>query len=139
MPVHFKRQAQVGALLFNKALTEVSAEYSDYSNVFLAENAAELPENIGINEYAIKLEKSKKPLFSLIYSLEPIELETMKSYIKINLANSFIQLFKSPAGAPIFFNRKPNRSLRFCMDYHGLNNITIKNRYLLPLIGKLLD
>ena len=32
-------------------------EYSDYSNVFLAENAAELSENTGINEHAIKLEK----------------------------------------------------------------------------------
>ena len=51
--------AQVGALLFDKSLTEVPAEYSDYSNVFLAKNTAELLENIGINEHAIELEKGK--------------------------------------------------------------------------------
>ena len=34
---------------------------------------AELPENIKINEYAIKLEKGKQPPFELIYSLDPIE------------------------------------------------------------------
>ena len=75
MPVHSERQAQieaedhidaqgqsraqVGALIFNKAPTEVPAEYSDYSNVFSAENAAELPENTGMNEYTIKLEEGK--------------------------------------------------------------------------------
>ena len=59
MPMHSKKQTQVGALLFDKALTEVSAEYSDYSDVFSAENVAELPENTGINEHAIKLKKSK--------------------------------------------------------------------------------
>ena len=63
MAVHSKKQAQieleVKALLFNKAPTEVLAEYSDYCNVFSAENAAKLLENIGMNEYAIILEEGK--------------------------------------------------------------------------------
>ena len=37
MPVHFEKQAHVKALLFYKALTKISAEYFNYSNVFLAE------------------------------------------------------------------------------------------------------
>ena len=37
------------------------------------------------------------------------------------------------------FDKKPDRSLRFCVDYWSLNNITIKNLYPLPLIGKSLD
>ena len=114
-------------------------EYSDYSNVFSTKNAAELPENIGINEYTIKLEEGKQPPFGSIYSLGPVELETLKTYIKINLANGFISPSKSPAGALILFNRKPDGSLRLCVDYRGLNNITIKNRYPLPLIGESLD
>ena len=59
MPVHSKRQAQIGALLFNEAFTEVLAEYSDYSNVFSVEYAAEFPENTRINEHAIKLKEGK--------------------------------------------------------------------------------
>ena len=139
MPVHSEKQAQVGALLFDKAPTKVLAEYFDYSNVFSAENAAELPENTGINEHAIELEEGKQPPFGPIYSLGPVELETLKTYIKTNLANGFIRPFKSPAGAPIFFDNKPNGSLRLCVNYWGLNNITIKNRYPLPLIGESLD
>ena len=134
-----QNKAQVGALLFDKVLTEVLAEYSDYSNFFSVENAAELPENTRMNEHAIKLEEGKQPLFGPIYSLGPVELETLKIYIKTNLANGFIRPSKSPARAPILFDRKPDRSLRLCVDYWGLNNITIKNRYPLPLIGESLD
>ena len=139
MLLYFKKQVQVGALLFDKASTEVSAKYSDYSNVFSTENAAELPENTKINEHAIKLKKGKQPSFGPIYSLGPIELETLKIYIETNLANGFIWPFKSPTKAPILFDKKPDRSFYFYIDYRSFNNITIKNKYLLLLIDKLLD
>ena len=127
------------ALLFDETPIEVPVEYSDYCNVFSAENAAELPENTGMNEHAIELEKGKKLPFGSIYSLGLVELETLKTYIETNLVNGFIRPSKSPAGAPILFNRKPDRSLRLCVNYWGLNNITIKKRYPLPLIGESLD
>ena len=141
--MYSKRQAQikaqVGALLFNETPTEVPIEYFDYNNVFSAEYTAELPENTGMNEYAIKLEEGKQLSFGPIYSLEPIELEILKTYIKTNLANSFIRPSKSPVGALILFDKKPNRSLCLCVDYWGLNNLIIKNRYPLSLIGESLD
>ena len=51
---------------------------------------AKFPEYIGINDYTIELEKNKQSTFCPIYSLKPIKLETLKTYIKTNLANSFI-------------------------------------------------
>ena len=63
----------------------------------------------------------------------------LKTYIKANLASGFIRPSKSPAGALILFVRKKNGSLCLCVDYRGLNNLTIKNRYPLPLIGESLD
>ncbi len=63
----------------------------------------------------------------------------MKAYIENNLTSDFIRLFKSPAGAPILFDKKPDSSLRLFVDYRGLNNLTIKNRYPLPLVGESLD
>ena len=123
----------------NKAPTEILVEYSDYNNVFSAEYVAELQENTGINEHAIKLKEGKQLPFGPIYSLELVELEILKTYIKTNLANGFIQLSMSPAGAPILFDKKPDRSLCLYMDYRGFNNLIIKNRYPLSLIGELLD
>ena len=81
-----------------------------------------------MNEHAIELEKDKQPPFGPIYSLGSVELEMLKTYIETNLANGFIWPSKSLAGAPIFFNQKPNGSLRFYVDYRDLINITIKNR-----------
>ena len=67
-----------------------------------------------------------------------MRLETLKAYMD-NLANGFTKPSKSPAGALILFNRKLDGSLRLCVNYRGLNNLTIKNRYPLPLVGESLD
>ena len=92
-----------------------------------------------INTNAIDLEKGKQSPYGPIYSLRPVELEIFKTYIKTNLANDFICPSKSSAGAPILFDKKPNRSFCLCVDYQGLNNITIKNRYLLPSVSDSFD
>ena len=75
----------------------------------------------------------------MIYSLGLVELETLKTYIETNLANGFIRLFKSPAGASILFDRKPDRSFCLYVNYWGLNNIISQNEYPLSLIDKSLD
>ena len=90
IPVHFKKQAQIRALPFNKAFTKILAKYSNYSNIFSAEYIMELPENTRINEYAIQLEEDKQLSFGPIYSLRLVKLETLKTYIKTNLVNGFI-------------------------------------------------
>ena len=68
-----------------------------------------------------------------------MELETLKTYIETHLKTGFIRPSKSPAGAPILFDKKSDGSSCLCVDYRGLNNLTIKNQYLLPLIDELLD
>ena len=108
---------QIGALIFDKAPTEVPTEYSNYSNIFSMENIVELPKNTRINEHAIKLEEDKQPLFGPIYSLGLVELETLKTYIKTNLANNLIWPSNSPAEILIFFDWKPDRSLRLYVNY----------------------
>ena len=99
----------------------------------------ELPENTGINKHAIELIEGKQPPYGPIYSLGLVELETLKAYIETHLKTGFISPSKSPAGASIFFDKKPNSSLYLYVDYRGLNNLTIKNWYPLLLIGESLD
>lgn len=68
-----------------------------------------------------------------------MELETLNAYMEINLKTGFICLFKSSAGASIFFDKKLKKYIRLCVDYWGLNNLTIKNCYALSLIGESLN
>eukprot|EP00079_Xenopus_tropicalis_P032169 XP_017945940.1 PREDICTED: RNA-directed DNA polymerase homolog [Xenopus tropicalis] len=63
----------------------------------------------------------------------------MEEYIRENLERGFIRPSSSPAGAGFFFVEKKDGGLRPCIDYRGLNKITVKNRYPLPLISELFD
>jgi hypothetical protein len=44
-----------------------------------------------------------------------------------------------PVGAPILFVSKADSTIRLCVDYRGLNKVTIKNRYSIPLVSEMLD
>ena len=85
------------ALLLAKKII-VLAKYSDFADIFLEKSANILPKQTGVNEYTIKLQKSKQPPYESIYNLEPVELKTPKIYIKTNLANGFIRASKLLAG-----------------------------------------
>ena len=51
--------AQIRLLKTNKTSTTVLTKYSYYTDVFLFELVAKLPEHTGINNYAIKLDDNK--------------------------------------------------------------------------------
>ncbi len=137
--MHPSRRAQIAHLKADEAPTKVLSKYADFADVFSPKLAAKLPEHIGINNHAIKFVDDWQPPYGPIYSLGPVELETLKAYIENNLASGFIRPSKSSAGALILFDKKLDGSLRLCADYQGLNNLTIKNRYPLPLVGESLD
>ena len=119
--------------------TKILSKYTNFVNVFSPKLAAELPKHTRINDHPIKLVDNWQPLYDLIYRLGPMELETLKAYIENNLANGFIKFSKFPARVSILFDKKPDGSLRLCLDYQGLNNLTIQHQYPLPLVGKSLD
>ena len=117
----------------------VLEKYLDFANVFWKKSAEVLPKHTKIHKHLIKLQEGKQLPASLIYNLELVELEILKIYIKTNLANGFIQPSKSPIKALICFIQKLDGSLHLCVNYQGLNNLTIKNRYPLLLIEKSLN
>ena len=122
-----------------KSLEEaIPKEYHDFLDVFSKESADKLPPHRPY-DHKIPLHPNTQPPFGPIYSLSEPELKALKDYIKENLEKGFIRSSSSPAGAPILFVKKKDGSLRLCVDYRGLNNVTIKNRYPLPLINELID
>jgi len=55
------------------------------------------------------------------------------------LRKRYIRPSKSPQTSPVFFIGKKDRGKRMVIDYHNLNDQTVKNNYLLPLITELID
>ena len=129
----------ISGLIAEKTPTKVPTKYSDFTDIFSPDLATKLPKYTEINTNAIDREEGKQPPYGPIYSLRPMELEILKTYIETNLANDFIRSSKSLAGASILFGKKFDRSFYFYVNYQGFNNITIKNQYPALLVGESLD
>ena len=63
------------------------------------------------------------------------EQEELQRFLEENLAKGYIRPSKSPLSSPVFFIKKKDGKLRFVQDYRKLNEITVKNRYPLPLVS----
>ena len=86
--IHPEKKAQIAFLLTEKV--KIPDEYSDFTDVFSKEKALVLPERTKFNEHAIDLEDCKQLPYGPIYSLGPVELETLKTYIETHLKTGFI-------------------------------------------------
>ena len=116
----------------------VPKPYRNLEGVFSEEKANELLVSSPY-DHEIKLEGDRQPPYSPIYPLSTPELHVLREYLHDNLVKGFIQHSTSSAGAPILFVKKKDGSLWLCVDYRGLNLLTKKNWYPLPLIGEVLD
>lgn len=128
----------VGAV-HNPAASEAALQreaYRPYLSVFEPAQAQKLPEHTSY-DHAIDLEPGKEPPYGPIYSLSEKELTVLREELETLRAAGKIRPSKSPAGAPILFVPKSNGGYRMCVDYRGLNAVTIKNRYPLPLADQL--
>ena len=113
--------------------------YTTYADVFNEKADTTLPPHHGDLDHSINLKPSCTTPFGPLYNLSEYELRVLKDYLDKNLNSSFIAHSKSPAGAPILFIKKKDGSLRLCVDYQGLNAVTIKDKYPIPLISEILD
>jgi len=64
--------------------------------------------------------------------MNTMEMQELKLQLQDLLEKGLIKPSVSPWGAPIFFFKKKDGTLRLCIDYRMLNKVTIKNRYPLP-------
>ena len=71
--------------------------------------------------------------------IPPNMYEEVRRHIKDMLESNVIQESCSPYASPVVLVKKPDGSLRFCIDYWKLNIKTIKNAHPLPRIDEMLD
>jgi hypothetical protein len=126
---------RVGAMATKGTVPE---EFQDIVRVFLKEAAGILPNHHSM-EHKIDLEPGTKPPYGPIYALSEKELEVLREYLETSEEKGWIRRSTSEARAPIMFVPKKGGGLHLCVDYRGLNRITIKNRTPLPLISETLD
>lgn len=135
---------QVDGQEVNKRYHPDSKDYAEryrqeFEKLFSNEQGIEaLPEHQPW-DHEIPLVEGGTPPFRPIIPLPESKLKALKEYLDDALKKGFIRESTSPAGAPIFFVPKKDGPDRPVVDYRGLNNVTIKDRYALPLAGELRD
>uniref|UniRef100_A0A3B4BH69 Retrotransposon gag domain-containing protein n=1 Tax=Periophthalmus magnuspinnatus TaxID=409849 RepID=A0A3B4BH69_9GOBI len=114
-------------------LSSIPEIYHHQREVFSKNRALSLPPHRPYNCTIDLLPGAPLPA-SRLYNLSKPERETMEQYIRDSLAAGIIRPSSSTVGAGFFFVAKKDKTLRPCIDYQGLNAITVKNKYPLPLL-----
>ena len=117
----------------------LSEEYRDFVKLFVNEASEEalLAHSPWDHEILIIEDKTSEKISVYLLSLD--KLKTLYTYLNENLKKGLIRESQSSAEYLILFVLKKDRTLWLCVNYWGLNNIMIKNSYLLSLISELQD
>lgn len=116
----------------------VPKDFHDFLDVFSAEEVKKsLPPHREKWDHKIQLKEGEKlPKIEPLRRLSPDEQTVLKEYLTENLNRAWITPSTAEYASPILFVKKPNGGIRLCVDYRGLNSVTKKNQYPLPLIDE---
>jgi len=109
-----------------------------FKSVFAKEDFDILPEHRQW-DHTIELIPGSEPKSLKVYPLSPVEQKELDAFLEENLCTGRIRPSKSSMAAPVFFIKKKDGSLQLVQDYRALNSMTVKNKYPLPLISKLVS
>jgi hypothetical protein len=99
---------------------------SEFSNVF-PEELPGMPPDRDI-EFVIELMPGITPIYKSPNRMVTPELVELKEHIKELLEKGFIHPSSSLWGVFVIFVLKKDDTQRLCVDYHALNEVTIKNK-----------
>ena len=122
----------------NSVADRLPPQYRQFAQLFSREAQQQLPEH-GPQDMTIDLEPGKVPPAGHLYPLSKDELDLLKEYLDDMVRTGKIRPSKGSAGAPIFFAKHSSGKLRIVVDYRGLNAVTQKDKYPLPLMSQLME
>ena len=119
---------------------DLPSEYQDFGDLFKEkEGEAALPEHKPWDHEIPIVDGKTATHYGGLIPLSKKEEDFLKDYIEKHLAKGFIRPSRSSISHGVLFAPKKDGSLRPCIDYRKLNDITQKNRYPLPRIDELQD
>ena len=94
---------------------------------------------ISVTEHRIKPKEGSEPVYCQPYRAGPRAREAERKQVQDMLQSGVIEPASSEWASPVVLVPKQDGSLRFCVDYRKLNNITVKDTYPLPRMDECLD
>lgn len=120
-------------------LPRVKMLLDEFKDTVFAEPKPGVPRKRGV-EHAIQLlpGSSPPPARPLRHQSEK-DAEVMREYVEAGLKAGTLQPSVSPYGSMALIVKKKDGSPRVVIDFRALNEVTIKNKYPLPLMDELFD
>ena len=73
------------------------------------------------------------------YRYSGLQKDSLERMVTEMLDTGIIRTSNSPFASPVILVRKNNSTWRLCVDYRALNQLTIKDKYPIPMIEELLE
>ena len=113
---------------FESQLQQLLSEFID---VFPQDLPSGLPPERQV-QHSIDVVQNSKPVSKPPYRLSATKASEVERQLADYLGRGFIRPSSSPWASPILLVKKKDGSMRMCVDYRGLNSLTVKNKYPLP-------
>ncbi|XP_026443847.1 uncharacterized protein LOC113344001 [Papaver somniferum] len=108
----------------------------EYTDIF--QEPSTLPPERSL-DHKIPLQPNSSPVNQRAYNCPYVQKRVVEQLVKEMLQTGIIQPSHNPFSSPKLLVRKKDNSWRFCVDYRKLNNITIKDKFSIPIVDELLD
>jgi hypothetical protein len=117
----------------------VPPQYRRHASVFSETESHRLPDHKPWDHAIELIPGAPATMRTKVYPMSQNEQEELNRFLDENLKKGYIRPSKSPLSSPVFFVKKKDGKLRFVQDYRRLNEITVKNRYPLPLVSDIIN
>jgi hypothetical protein len=92
-----------------------------------------------VHDHIIPLVPGVVPVNTRPYRYSPLHKDEIERQVKDLLSSCLISPNTNPFSSPILLVQKKDGTWRFCVDYRRLNSLTVKNKFPMPSIDKILD
>ena len=136
-PVDFLEEVDINPNLLVEDRKQLSAVLTKHRLVFAKDISG--MKICSVTEHTIELEEGTRPIRLSPYKLNQTQREKVEAEIMKMLKYNIIRPSQSPFSFPLVVVSKPDGSIRLCVDFRKLNQVTRKDSHPLPSIEVLLQ
>ena len=117
----------------------VAALLTEFADVFPDALPPGLPPDRGVQHRIVLKPGATPPPARPLHHQSSKDLAVFEEYTRSMIAAGQLRVSASPYGAMALIVRKKDGTARVVVDYRALNDLTVKNKYPLPLMDELFD